>query len=395
MRAMKIMPIALLALCMCSLVACSGLSGDPYFSSKQKSIEVNGCEFEAIIYVYSIETSIPPIEHKYTAWSGSCQDGHMIGPGYLDVSMGKFKRREFSVFKPGKPRPYFITLSKLITHDGKNFVEGKDYAQYTKQFISSFRGLGSDDRFELPLTEAECLAIDDCKVVHDAYFATISDEQKNFANTSSAEMVAQHKRGIEEQRRHDAIAKAEIARINQEVDDERRAEKQRWRDERAAVEANTPGVTDELVTGLTAITAASGQKDTTNALVTGLTAVIAASDQNVAPISRSTSSVPAQPSVNDGNNTSAAGGHGIGKYKAPKVACDDHALGIEMDKHSATINEGRGICDNAKAAAKLYEFYANLLEASCPKKTAEVVQAREAVESAKETIRGSCADFNY
>jgi len=51
--------------------------------------------------------------------------------------MGKFKRREFSVFKPGKPRPYFITLSKLITHDGKNFVEGKDYAQYTKQFISS------------------------------------------------------------------------------------------------------------------------------------------------------------------------------------------------------------------------------------------------------------------
>ncbi|WP_270830410.1 hypothetical protein [Aeromonas sp. QDB63] len=64
-------------------------------------------------------------------------------------------------------------------------------------------------------------------------------------------------------------------------------------------------------------------------------------------------------------------------------------------KHSATINEGRGICDNAKAAAKLYEFYANLLEASCPKKTAEVVQAREAVESAKETIRGSCADFNY
>ncbi|ORP10168.1 hypothetical protein B7943_16565, partial [Vibrio cholerae] len=81
--------------------------------------------------------------------------------------------------------------------------------------------------------------------------------------------------------RHDAIAKAEIARINQEVDDERRAEKQRWRDERAAVEANTPDVTDELVTGLTAITAASGQKDTTNALVTGLTAVIAASDQNV------------------------------------------------------------------------------------------------------------------
>lgn len=102
-----------------------------------------------------------------------------------------------------------------------------------------------------------------------------------------------------------------------------------------------------------------------------------------------------RPPVNGGNGAVSNGGYGIGKYKAPKVACDDYALGLEMDKHSATINEGVGICDNAKATAKLYEFYANLLEASCPHKAAEVAQVREAVESAKQTIRGSCTDYNY
>ncbi|WP_427722744.1 hypothetical protein [Bdellovibrio bacteriovorus] len=113
------------------------------------------------------------------------------------------------------------------------------------------------------------------------------------------------------------------------------------------------------------------------------------------PNPRPNPGVPAQPPVNGGNGSSAGGGYGSGKYKAPKVACDDYALGLEMDKHSATINEGVGICDNAKATAKLYEFYANLLEASCPYKTAEVAQVREAVESAKQTIRGSCTDYNY
>lgn len=113
------------------------------------------------------------------------------------------------------------------------------------------------------------------------------------------------------------------------------------------------------------------------------------------PNPRPNPNAPAQPPVNGGNGASSGGGYGIGKYKAPKVACDDYALGLEMDKHSATINEGVGICDNAKATAKLYEFYANLLEASCPYKTAEVAQVREAVASAKQTIRGSCTDYNY
>ncbi|UOF02037.1 hypothetical protein [Bdellovibrio reynosensis] len=104
------------------------------------------------------------------------------------------------------------------------------------------------------------------------------------------------------------------------------------------------------------------------------------------------------PQENGSSNSGTSGLRGTGKYKAPTVACNDAALSAEFDRWSALEIKPipDAVCYNAKLAAKMYEYVFNLYSNSCPNSIEEQKrQAWEGLQSAKETIAGSCVDSTY
>ncbi|MEK2687655.1 hypothetical protein [Bdellovibrio sp. GT3] len=103
------------------------------------------------------------------------------------------------------------------------------------------------------------------------------------------------------------------------------------------------------------------------------------------------------PGKNQGE--SAGGMYGKGKYKAPVVACENSALDPVHDafvKREGLNKPAAGICDGARKAAKLYEFYLNLMEGSCLKRyPQEVERAREDLKSAQRMVTESCPSSDY
>ncbi|MGE9745508.1 hypothetical protein [Bdellovibrio bacteriovorus] len=96
---------------------------------------------------------------------------------------------------------------------------------------------------------------------------------------------------------------------------------------------------------------------------------------------------------------SGSGMYGKGKYQAPVVACTDQAMNPVYDqfvKRWELDKPAAGICDGARKTAKLYEFYLNLLEGSCPGRyQQEVEETRESLRSAQRMVTQSCPDSSY
>ncbi|PFH19334.1 hypothetical protein [Burkholderia sp. JKS000303] len=224
------LPLKMLVIASAILSGCALSYKSPYFYSGQVTVEtVEDCRLESVVYKYSSSDSsydekrdaekVQEEQARRYSWSGACEGGYISGPGYLSYDVifpndKVFHIKKFAVMKPRKPMVFFM------------YIGEKGASGYSQQFIGSLSA--GRDRFEKSLTESECVAMEDCKRMHDAYFALVGVEQQAKVNTNASDLAERERAQIEKQAEADAAAKQRIDAMERQFKEETRAKERQW-----------------------------------------------------------------------------------------------------------------------------------------------------------------------
>lgn len=317
----------------CQFAGCTSVGGG---GREYITYDVDGCKF--VNFTYPFLSGL-----QYGPWSGACEGGYVSGPGYMGVTLSdgtKYERNLFVFMKASKPQEFGIALDNAGEPLG-----------YRQELFGAVKRHHHVFKF---LTDTECVAIKDCKIMRDAYFKQASHGQQERLKIMAGRAAAQQQEQIQGNIRRAKESDIEFAKMDQEIKERNRANKQRWLAEEQAEKAASSGASRAMLGGLlqaagqVAQATGSGKENESGRLTQGMGAVLAgdyaAAQQAVARVEQSgtgNAPVDSRP-VPQCASFSASSGGTVASYTEVRNTCD-FDISVNWCRSSGPVGSGCGV----------------------------------------------------